>query len=73
VPSKFDIPNWMTMIAEIGIGAFIAALLYILQKKTGDDLREYNEEQKRLQASIKLRSLDLIENYLSMAYGLYTV
>jgi hypothetical protein len=63
-----DIPNWMTMIVEIGIGAFIAALLYILQGKTGDDLREYNEEQKRLRTSIKLRSLELIERYLSTAY-----
>jgi hypothetical protein len=56
------------MTVELGIGIFIAILIFILQESTGKSLREFNEEQKRLRTSIKLRSLELIERYLSMAY-----
>jgi hypothetical protein len=68
VPPEYDIPNWMTMTVELGIGIFIATLIFILQESTGKSLREFNEEQKRLRTSIRLRSLELIERYLSMAY-----
>jgi hypothetical protein len=69
-----DIPNWMTMTVEIGIGVFIAALIFILQEKTSGSLTDlvkkidrYDEEQKKLGTIVRLRSLELIEGYLSDA------
>jgi hypothetical protein len=69
-----DIPNWMTMTAEIGVGFFIAVLVYLLQGKTSNSLLDlirkiesYNEEQKSLLRSVRLSSLDRIEDYRSMA------
>jgi hypothetical protein len=66
--------NWITTTVELGIGAFIAALIYILQEKTSGSLTNlvkkidrYDEEQKRLQTTVRLRSLKLIEDYLSKA------
>jgi hypothetical protein len=66
-PPKSDIPNWMTLVAEIGVGVFIAALIFILQEKTSDSLLAYNEKQEKLLRSLRLHSLGRIEYYLSMA------
>jgi hypothetical protein len=66
-PPKFDIPNWITMVVELGVGVFIAALIFILQGKTSDSLLAYNKEQKTLLRSLRLHSLERIEYYLSMA------
>jgi hypothetical protein len=67
LPPKFDIPNWMTMTVELGVGFFIATLIYIMQEKTSDSLLAYNEEQKKLLRSLRLHSLGRIEDYLSTA------
>jgi len=71
-----DIPNWMTMTVELGIGIFIAALVFILQGKTSciitqtiEKIDQYNEEQKKLQRSITHASLERIEYYLSAAWN----
>lgn len=66
-PPSFDIPNWMTLVVEIGVGVFIAASIFILQEKTSDSLLAYNKEQKTLLRSLRLHSLERIEYYLSMA------
>ena len=65
---KFDIPNWMTMTVELGIGGFIAALIFILKEKTSDSLLAYNEGQKKLLRSVTHAALERMERYLSMAY-----
>jgi hypothetical protein len=64
----------MTMTAEVGVGFFIAVLVYLLQGKTSNSLLDlirkiesYNEEQKSLLRSVRLSPLDRIEDYLSMA------
>jgi hypothetical protein len=62
-----DIPNWLTMTVEVGIGFVIAAWVFIMQEKTSDSLLAYNDEQKKLLRSLGLHSLERIEYYLSMA------
>jgi hypothetical protein len=69
---EHDIPNWMTMTVEVGVGIFIAALIFILQKRTGDSMRDlikkidqYNEEQRQHQESVRITSLEKIEGHLS--------
>jgi hypothetical protein len=47
----------MTLVAEIGVGVFIAALIFILQEKTSDSLLAYNEKQEKLLRSLRLHSL----------------
>ena len=69
-----DVLNWVTTTVELGVGVFIAASIYILQEKTSGSLKglikkidQYDEEQKKLQTTVRLRSLKLIEDYLSKA------
>jgi hypothetical protein len=59
--------TWVTMAVEVWIGVFIATSIYILQEKTSGSIKELVEEQKELRAVVKLRSLDRIDGYLSMA------
>ncbi|HEY9398725.1 MAG TPA: hypothetical protein VIP29_02375 [Nitrososphaeraceae archaeon] len=44
----FDIPNWVTMAIELGIGIPIAIVLFYLQVKTSKKVEKMTEKKKNL-------------------------
>jgi hypothetical protein len=68
----FEIPNKITLAAELGTGAFIAYLLYFYQERSNNslndlvkELHEYNETRKRLEESVRAPMLRRINGFLS--------
>ncbi len=58
----FDIPNWVAVVIELGIGIAIAVLLYILQSRTGklaeELLSKISSMTHRMDSLLEQRRLD---------------
>ena len=58
----FDIPNWVAVVIELGIGIAIAVLLYILQSRTGklakELLSKISSMTHRVDSLLEQRRLD---------------
>lgn len=74
---EWDIPNWVTLVAELAFGLFISIYLYKLQEKANkseknilDRIKEYVIEQQKVSKSIKLASLGGITTFLDMTRDL---
>ena len=52
VLSECDIPNWITIIIELGIGGFVAGLFFWKQKKQGDKIESVVDKMQQQQTSI---------------------
>ena len=55
-----DIPNWVTLVAELGFGGVITYIVYRLQSKTDkiraavtDQIKEYTEGKKKHETTRK--------------------
>jgi hypothetical protein len=71
-PDSAEIPNKITLAAELGTGAFIAYLLYFLQERSNKsikdlvkELHEYNETRKKHDDSVRAPMLKRINGFLS--------
>jgi hypothetical protein len=71
-PESVELPNKVTLAAEVGIGAFIAYLLYYYQERSNKsleglvkELHEYNKTRKRFDESVRDPMIRRIDNFLS--------
>jgi hypothetical protein len=71
-PVSAEIPNKVTLVVELGIGAFIAYLLYFFQERSNKsleglvkELQEYNETRKKHDESVRAPMLRRIDGFLS--------
>jgi hypothetical protein len=60
----FDIPNWVAVIIELGIGITIAVVVYILQARTGrltkEILSKISTMTHRMDSLLEQRRLDVL-------------
>jgi len=60
-PQPWDIPNWLTMLTEIGVGIFVTFLIFIKTKQTNNSIHLMMEKIKDTTSRINATTTEMDE------------